>query len=108
MHNIIYVRFFEKSIGKKYFKLFRRLRLILLGLVISVLVKLLIATAYIGLMTNGDRYVQPELVPKEQVAIVFGAGILPNGNPTPMLSDRVEAAVKRPRPTFLGRFEPIN
>ncbi|WP_193200023.1 vancomycin high temperature exclusion protein [Nostoc sp. MG11] len=88
------MRFSEKTIGKKYFKFFCHLQWILLGLVISVLAKPLIAAAYIGLMTNGSRYVQPELVPKEQVAIVFGAGILPNGNPTPMLSDRVEAAVK--------------
>ena len=65
------MRFFERSIGEKYFKLFRYLQWILLGLVISVLAKPLIATAYIGLMTNGDRYVQPESIPKEQVQEFF-------------------------------------
>lgn len=86
--------FFRQKIGKKYFRLFRWLRLVLLGLLISLLVIPLTATAYIGLMTNGARYIKPEEVPQERLGMVFGAGILANGKPTPMLADRVEAAVK--------------
>jgi vancomycin permeability regulator SanA len=41
-----------------------------------------------------DRiYVDPATVPEAPVAIVFGAGIQPNGEPSPMLADRVDAAV---------------
>jgi vancomycin permeability regulator SanA len=64
---------FKLNIGKKYFKWFRLLRLVLLGLIISIIAKPLIATAYIGLVTNGERYLKPEKVPQERVAIVFGA-----------------------------------
>lgn len=86
--------FYRSKIGKTYFRLFRWLRLVLLGLLISLLVIPLTATAYIGLMTNGTRYIKPEEVPQERLAMVFGAGILANGKPTPMLADRVEAAVR--------------
>ena len=86
--------FYRPKIGKTYFKLFRWLRLVLLGLLISLLVIPLTATAYIGLMTNGVRYIKPEEVPQERLAMVFGAGILANGKPTPMLANRVEAAVR--------------
>ncbi len=86
--------FFTQIIGKKYFRLFRWLRFGLLGLLISLLVIPLTATAYISLMTNGIRYIKPEEVPQEQLAMIFGAGLLANGKPTPMLADRVEAGVK--------------
>ncbi len=85
---------FIQKIGEKYFRLLRWLHLVLLGLLISLLVIPLTATVYISLMTNGDRYVKPEQVPQERLVIVFGAGLLKNGKPTPMLADRVEAAVK--------------
>lgn len=86
---------FIQKIGEKYFRLLRWLHLVLLDLLISLLVIPLTATVYISLMTNGDRYVKPEQVPQERlVIIVFGAGLLKNGKPTPMLADRVEAAVK--------------
>ncbi|BAZ18204.1 hypothetical protein NIES4071_100890 (plasmid) [Calothrix sp. NIES-4071] len=86
--------FFRQNTIKKYFRLFCWLRLVLLGLLISLLIIPLTATAYISLMTNGARYIKPEEVPLERLAMVFGAGLLANGKPTPMLADRVEAAVK--------------
>jgi vancomycin permeability regulator SanA len=86
--------FFTQKIGKKYSRLFRWLRFVLLGLLISLLVIPLTVTAYISLMTNGIRYIKPEEVPQEQLAMIFGAGLLANGKPTPMLADRVEAGVK--------------
>ncbi len=49
---------------------------------------------YVSAVTRSDRYTDPAQVPAERVAIVFGAGVLPNGSPTPMLADRVEAAVQ--------------
>jgi vancomycin permeability regulator SanA len=96
--------FFGQKIEKKYLRLFRWLRLVLLGLLISVLVIPLTATAYIGLMTNGIRYIKPEEVPQERLAMVFGAGLLANGKPTPMLADRVKAGVKLYQ---IGRVEKL-
>ncbi len=86
--------FIRQKIEKRNVRLFRWLRLVFLGFLISTLVIPLTATAYIALMTNGIRYIKPEEVPQERLAMVFGAGLLPNGKPTPMLADRVEAAVK--------------
>jgi vancomycin permeability regulator SanA len=80
--------------SKKSSKLSCCLRFILLGSIISIIAKPFIATGYISLITNSNRYTKPEQVPQERVAIVFGAGLLPNGKPTPFLSDRIEAAVK--------------
>lgn len=96
--------FFGQKIEKKYFRLFRWLRLVLLGLLISVLVIPLTATAYIRLMTNGIRYIKQEEVPLERLAMVFGAGLLANGKPTPMLADRIEAGVKLYQ---IGRVEKL-
>ncbi|GJD19988.1 hypothetical protein RIVM261_049440 [Rivularia sp. IAM M-261] len=89
----IFRRKLKLNIDKKHYKWFRLLQLVLLGLIISIIIKPLIATTYIGLVTNGERYFKPEQVPQQRIAIVFGAGLLPDGKPTPFLSDRVEAAV---------------
>lgn len=48
---------------------------------------------YVRAATSSARYTNMENVPTERVAIVFGAGILPDNSPTPMLADRVQAAV---------------
>jgi vancomycin permeability regulator SanA len=90
--------------SKKSSKLFLRLQLLLFALVISIIAKPLIATAYINLITNSLCYTKPEFVPQERVAIVFGAGILSNGKPTLFLADRIEAAVKLYQ---LGRVEKL-
>lgn len=84
----------SKIIWKRYSKFFLWVRLFLLVLIISVLVKPLIATAYIGIATQNDRYTHPEQVPQNKVAIVFGAGLRANGKPTAFLANRIEAAVK--------------
>nr|WP_242040595.1 ElyC/SanA/YdcF family protein [Coleofasciculus sp. FACHB-1120] len=49
---------------------------------------------YVSAVTRSDRYTDPAQVPAQHVAIVLGAGVLPDGSPTPMLADRVEAAVQ--------------
>lgn len=50
-------------------------------------------SAYINLATSDRRYTDTAQVPTERVAIIFGAGVLPNGSPTPMLADRVQAGI---------------
>lgn len=42
----------------------------------------------------GPRIYAPEYVPPRQVAIVFGAGVWPDGRPSDILADRVETAVE--------------
>jgi vancomycin permeability regulator SanA len=55
-------------------------------------------TVYFNLSTRHARYdltrVPVSGVPERRVAIVFGAGLLPDGTPTPYLQRRVETAVK--------------
>ncbi len=46
----------------------------------TVLVPFLL-TIYIKTVTNNRRFTQPETVPNEPVAIVFGAGVWADGNP---------------------------
>ncbi|HLJ84645.1 MAG TPA: ElyC/SanA/YdcF family protein [Candidatus Eremiobacteraceae bacterium] len=54
----------------------------------------LCARLYISAVTSQRRYVVIATVPARHVALVFGAGLLPDGSPTPMLADRVDAAVE--------------
>lgn len=49
---------------------------------------------FVALRTSPYRYTDVGAVPVEQVAIVFGAGVRPNGRLTPMLADRVSAAIE--------------
>lgn len=55
-------------------------------------------TVYFNLSTRHIRYDLTETsisnVPRQRVAIVFGAGLLSDGSPTPYLKWRVETAVK--------------
>ncbi|MEO6761087.1 MAG: ElyC/SanA/YdcF family protein [Candidatus Saccharimonadales bacterium] len=54
-------------------------------------------TVYANLSTRHLRYdlakTPVQLIPKRQVVIVFGAGVLPSGEPTPYLRWRVQTAV---------------
>lgn len=75
-------------------KLCPRLRAMLLWSIIITVAIPIIATSYINLATLGDRYRASAQIPHEDVAIVFGAGLSADGNPSPMLADRVESAVK--------------
>ncbi len=70
-------------------------RLLLLGgiVVVIVLILLLGPSAWIYWRTSGARYDDAQAVPSAEVAIVFGAGLQPDGNPSPILADRVHAAV---------------
>lgn len=59
---------------------------------------------YVGRATAEQRFFDASAVPSRSVAIVFGAGILPDGTPTPMLADRVDAAVRLYR---LGKVDKL-
>ena len=49
---------------------------------------------YVSLITSSRRYTDYSEVTSQPIAIVLGAGIFPDGTPTPMLADRVSAAAK--------------
>lgn len=71
------------------------LRLVILVCVVVILVVAPLVYTYAS--TRNQRYDllgQPaNMVPYHKVAIVFGAGILSNGQPTPYLSNRIRTAV---------------
>jgi vancomycin permeability regulator SanA len=51
------------------------------------------SVGYVDANTRQYRYEQTTAVPREQVALVFGAGVRPDGRLSRMLADRVTAAV---------------
>src|SRR5260221_9808384 len=53
----------------------------------------LLLRAYSAAQANGEIFTLAS-APDRPVAIVFGAWVNPDGSPSPMLADRVEAAVK--------------
>ena len=75
----------------KSFLLRRRFVLVLLGL--SAALTPLMLNYYVNAVTSSRRYTDISQVPEEDVAVVFGAGVWEDGSPTPMLADRVQAAV---------------
>lgn len=87
------MRLLEQSIG-----LIKRHKIIITLFSVLCLALLILPTAYTFLSTRGHRYdlssVSMSAVPYHKVALVFGAGIEPDGTPTPYLRDRIETAVK--------------
>jgi vancomycin permeability regulator SanA len=69
------------------------LRLILL-LIIGAPLLLLAVSLYVTTATHGRRYEAVAAVPPARVAIVFGAGVRPDGRLSRMLAERVAAAVE--------------
>jgi vancomycin permeability regulator SanA len=53
-----------------------------------------LATAYVANNTAGYRFTSVDDIPVERVAIVFGAGIRPDGRLSRILADRVDAAIE--------------
>lgn len=69
---------------------------LLAGAVVLGLLALLLAlgpAAWIVLDTEPLRYDSPSAVPVSDAALVFGAGLQPDGSPSPLLADRIHAAV---------------
>jgi vancomycin permeability regulator SanA len=50
--------------------------------------------AFVVVTTRDYRYDDPTAIPPVEVGIVFGAGLRPDGQPAPMLADRVRAAAR--------------
>jgi vancomycin permeability regulator SanA len=63
------------------------------ALALVACVALAVARLYVTADTASRRYAISN-VPPRHVALVFGAGLLPDGSPSPMLADRVDAAVE--------------
>jgi len=59
---------------------------------------------YVAIATSGYRYSDLPSIPATRVAIVFGAGVRPDGRLSPMLADRVRAAADLYR---LGRIQKL-
>jgi len=78
----------------KWFLLHWKVILVLLTLGLGSILTPLVLHFYVNAATSTHRYTEVSQVPKQKVAIVFGAGIYPDGTPTPMLADRVDAAVE--------------
>lgn len=74
----------------------------LLGLVLALAV--FIPAAWILFTNSKGIYDDPVGVPSTPVAIVFGAGLQPDGRPSLMLADRVDAAVELYRAGKVGRI----
>ncbi|MBE9121726.1 YdcF family protein [Tychonema sp. LEGE 07199] len=70
-----------------------QLRLALPLLILACALTSLALNYYVRLVTSNYRHSDIAKVPAEPIAIVFGAGIWEDGTPTPMLADRVQAAV---------------
>ena len=73
-------------------------------LLLSAIISPLALNFYVNAITSDRRYTNPTQIPAQRVAIVFGAGVYPDGTPTPMLGDRVFAAVELYK---LGRVQKL-
>jgi len=71
----------------------RRALLALAALLSVALFALFGPAAWIFWRTDAQRYSDPSRVPPADAALVFGAGLLPDGRPQPLLADRIHAAV---------------
>ena len=71
----------------------QHLRLLSGMLLLSAAVTTLAFNLYVKTVTSSRRYNNPNQIPQQRVAIVLGAGIY-NDQPSPMLADRISAAVQ--------------
>lgn len=82
----------------KLFKLIKRYKYLEIAAVIVFLILLWGPTIYANLSTRSHRFDLTKTpiskVPDRKAALVFGAGVLPSGEPTPYLKERVNTAVK--------------
>ncbi|MEB3273619.1 MAG: ElyC/SanA/YdcF family protein [Prochlorothrix sp.] len=54
----------------------------------------LFSYVYLQGMTRSHRYRDPQAIVPTRVALVLGAGVWADGTPTPMLADRLDAAIE--------------
>ncbi|MEC4817413.1 MAG: ElyC/SanA/YdcF family protein [Scytonema sp. PMC 1069.18] len=69
-------------------------RLILWLLLLSGTIAVIGLNFYVNATTSSRRYTNPSEIPPQRIAVVFGAGVWEDGTPSPMLADRVTAAVE--------------
>lgn len=73
-------------------------KLMVFSLVILLVLIITLPMAYTFISTRGSRYdlsrTSINNIPYHKVGIVFGAGILPDGLPTPYLQHRIDTAIK--------------
>lgn len=74
------------------------------GLLCCAVLAALLPALCVSAPSQDSIYDDTSLVPAAPVAIVFGAGVQPDGNPTWMLSDRVDAAADLYRAGKVGRL----
>lgn len=72
----------------------RLLALFLLSAVLGLFLAVGLPAAWVFLSGREGVYEDPARLPDMPVAVVFGAGLLPDGSPSLMLADRVDAAVE--------------
>jgi len=68
-------------------------RLLCIVLILSAPITILALNFYVKTVTSGRRYSDTKQIPPQRIAIVLGAGIY-NDQPSPMLADRISAAVE--------------
>jgi vancomycin permeability regulator SanA len=87
-----------KSWRTHIWQLVKKYKWIEIGIIILAALVLWAPTIYANLSTRSKRYdltkTSVENIPQHKVAIVFGAGISPKGEPTPYLRSRIETAVE--------------
>lgn len=64
-----------------------------IGLLLCGLLLPVAASSYVAATTTEQRYTAVAQVPQQRIAIVFGAGVRPDGRLTRMLAERVQAAI---------------
>lgn len=74
-------------------RLLRAFRRLVFGLAVLAFAACLVPRLVTALYAQ-PRWFSAEDSPPRQVAIVFGAGLMPDGGPTPALEDRIATAVK--------------
>ncbi|MDX2098498.1 MAG: ElyC/SanA/YdcF family protein [Leptolyngbyaceae cyanobacterium bins.59] len=75
-----------------------------MGLLLVPSFLVIVLNLYVIAVTQANRYTTEEKVPPRRVALVFGAGLAPDGTVSSMLGDRVSAAVNLYK---LGRVQKL-
>ncbi len=74
------------------FRFIRRIRPLIVVGALSIFILVILRVYSTG--RAKDHIYTLDTVPERQVAIIFGAWVYPNGNPSPMLADRVNVGAK--------------